>query len=122
MRWILKSDKSFLDFLHSEKMKGKWILIALVAGLFIFTGSLGIGESDRVEENLDDRVAEICSMTEGVGECRVMVTYTDSGDVFGVAILCQGAESPVVRERLTSLICSVFGIGSNRVEILKISE
>lgn len=118
----MKSDKSFLDFLHSEKMKGKWILIALVAGLFIFTGSLGIGESDRVEENLDDRVAEICSMTEGVGECRVMVTYTDSGDVFGVAILCQGAESPVVRERLTSLICSVFGIGSNRVEILKISE
>ena len=79
-------------------------------------------DEPRKTAELDERVAEICSMTEGVGDCRVMITYTDSGDVFGVAILCEGAESAQVRDRLTSLICSVFGIGSHRVEILKITD
>ena len=61
---------------------------------------------------------------EGVGECRVMMTYyPDSNEerVYAVLVLCEGAESPDVRERITSLCCSLYGIGSHRVEIQKLN-
>ena len=51
-----------------------------------------------------------------------MITYSGDGEVYAVAVLCDGAESALVRERLTSLVCSLFGVGANRVEILKIKE
>ena len=65
----------------------------------------------------------MCSMTEGVGECRVMITYSADGkSVYGVAVLCEGAESPEVRANVTELLASLFGIGANRISILKIDK
>ena len=70
----------------------------------------------------EERVAEMCSLIEGVGECRVMMTYGGEGEVYAVLVLCEGAESARVRGDLTSLICSLYGIGSHRVEIFLLNE
>ena len=51
-----------------------------------------------------------------------MINYNEDGDVFGVIILCEGAESVTVRERLSDLLSSLYGIGANRISILKIRE
>lgn len=118
----MKLDKSLRELLMSGG-RTRWIIvIALCALILIVLGSLGAGEKKENSENLEERVAEMCSLTEGVGDCRVMITYSGDGEVYAVAVLCDGAESALVRERLTSLVCSLFGVGANRVEILKIKE
>nr|MBE6545331.1 hypothetical protein [Oscillospiraceae bacterium] len=112
----MKSDKALLDFLSSFGKQGKLALILLLGLGLILIGSLSLGGGDKATGE-EERVAEMCSLIEGVGECRVMMTYRDEGEVFAVLVLCEGAESARVREDLTSLICSLYGIGSHRVEI-----
>ena len=105
--------------------KGKALQIAFIAVLaliLILIGSVGGENKEETGENLESKVAQMCSMTEGVGDCSVMITYTSEGEVYAVAVLCDGAESVVVREKITSLMCSLFGVGANRVEILKIKK
>lgn len=115
-------DKSFKDFLKTKGRKAPLMIVALLAALLILLGGLGVGERNDGKAELEERVAEMCAMTEGVGDCRVMITYTPDGEVYAVALLCQGGDSAPVREKLTSMMCALFGVGSNRVEILKIKE
>ena len=64
-------------------------------------------------------------MIDGVGECRVMMTYRDregEDSVYAVTILCDGAGSVNVRRDLTEMVCSLYGIGRNRVEIFLLNE
>lgn len=119
----MKSDNTFLSFLGSGGASVKIAVIAIaIVGLLLVSGIFGGADGERVSEDLDDRLAEMCSMTEGVGECRVMISYADDGEsVSAVAVLCEGAESAEVRARLVSMISSLFGIGSNRISVLKIS-
>ena len=115
----MKSDKSFRDFVKESKS-------ILIIGVLIFCGLLFIliGSFEKQEKSLDeeDRLAEMCSMIDGVGECRVMITYEDESRVSAVLILCSGAESVVVRSNLTEAVCALYGIGSNRVEIFSLNE
>lgn len=118
------SDKSFRDFLGSGSYAVKVGIVAILALVLILVGSPGSGAESKDATSEEERLAEICSLAEGVGECRVMVTYREvdgESEVYAVAVLCQGAESPNVRERITSLICSLYGIGAHRVEIVKIN-
>lgn len=39
--------------------------------------------------------------------------------VRGVAVVCQGADQPIVREEITNTVVSVLGISTNRVNIAK---
>ena len=118
----MSSDKGFLSLFLKEK--GRFSLIILFVGvLLILIGSISGGGSDKEAlPTLEERVGDICSMTEGVGECRVMITYESDGEtVYGVAVLCEGAGSDSVEAEITDLLCSLFGIGANRISILKIN-
>ena len=115
----LKFDKGILDFFGSQ---GRAMKIGglLLLGLFlIFVAGLSTAEPTVNEPTSDQRIAEMCSLMDGVGECRVMMTYHpgDESRVYAVLVLCEGAESPSVREKITSLFTSLYGIGSHRVEI-----
>lgn len=120
---ILKSNKSFLDFLRSQR--GLWrVGVVLVLGLvlLLLSGILRGCSPDTVptEAGLEEKTAEACSSIESVGRCRVMITYGEEGDVFAVAVLCEGAENDSVRADVVRLCTSLFGIGANRVSVLKI--
>ena len=118
----LNLDKRIAQIFENKGKVLQIAFLAILALILIFIGSVGNEKTDETDENLEDRVAQMCSMTEGVGDCTVMITYTSDGDIYAVAVLCDGAESVAVRERVTSLICSLFGVGANRVEILKIKK
>ncbi len=128
MKWGLEnvrsrsdSDSSFRSFLNLGGVAPKAAIILAVGFLLIILGSLNVGAPKSVGE--EDRIAEICAVTEGVGECRVMVTYSSDGDsVYAVAVLCEGAESAEVRGRITEMICSLYGIGAHRVSVMKLSQ
>ena len=95
----------------------------LVIGLLLILLSGVPSEKQAEIHTEEDRVAEMCSLIEGVGECRVMMTYKNStDDVYAVLVICEGGESVTVREKITSLFCSLYGIGAHRVEIQRLSN
>lgn len=119
-----KSEKGFLDFLSSVKPSFKIGAVLLVGLLLILLSGLG-GERTVETADEEERLAEMCSLIEGVGECRVMMTYrpdTEEQQVYAVLVLCEGGDSVSVRERITSLFCSLYGIGSHRVEIQRLAD
>ena len=110
------SDKSFFEFLKTKRTSPMLLLPILALSLLLIGGT---GQKAEAPKDLEERTAELCSGISGVGECRVMITYRDD-EVFAVAILCQGADDIRVQRDLTSLICSLYGIGAHRVEILSL--
>ena len=46
----------------------------------------------------------------------------ETDEVFSVAVICEGADDVSVRARLTELITSLYGIGANRVSIVKLEK
>ena len=125
--WKLKSDKGFLGFLSADSGAAKLVGLMIIGLILILIGSFGTRMSAKSEQTVtaEERVAQMCSNMEGVGECRVMMTFTPDGDgdeVYAVLVLCEGADSVIVRERITSLFTSIYGIGSHRVEIQRLSS
>ncbi len=119
----LKSDSSFREFLSQGKTP--WLVLLLVVGLgLILLGGTRSTEKSAEETGAEQRAAEMCALMDGVGECRVMMTFYPEEEtrVYGVLVLCEGAESVAVREKITSLFCSLYGIGAHRVEIQKLKK
>lgn len=111
--------KSELQKFISERKAGLLpLLIIPVAVLLIVLGS---GEKEVSERTPGDELAAVCSEMEGVGECRVMVTYRE-GEVYAVAVICEGAESLKTKEKIIELVTSIYGIGSNRVTVQKLGS
>ena len=108
-----------------------WIsALALGLGLLIliFAGGDDSGSATGLsaEEQIESRLEELCSSIDGVGRCRVMVScvyeYQGYGrepslQVVSVAIVCRGGDRAEVRQALTELVRSLYGIGSNRISI-----
>lgn len=112
------SDNGAFAFLRSHGSLVKVGAIFLFGVLLIILGGAWQSEP-RESSGLDTELSELCSSVAGVGECEVMVTYSEGGEVYAVAILCEGADSAAVRESLVDIVGSLFGIGSNRISIVK---
>lgn len=117
----LKSDKSFLDFLRSGGGGVKLWIILLVGAVLILIGSIGTTQKESTAD-IEERVGEMCSLADGVGRCEVMLTYGENGEVASALVLCEGGDSPSVRARVTDIVSSLFGIGTHRIEVVKISK
>ena len=92
---------------------------------------------DEYKERIESEVASLCSSVEGVGRCRVFITFergeqtvykgsavleTKPPRVQGVTVVCRGAESDNIKSQLTEMMCALFDVGSNRVAILKLNS
>ena len=118
--WKLKSVGEIREFLLGDNNR-IWLVSLMILGLILILIGNNSTENTAVTQTEEMRVGEMCAMMDGVGECRVMMTYRpDSNEVYAVLVLCDGAESASVRERITSLFTSLYGIGSHRVEIEKL--
>ena len=101
--------------------KNKWVALTallLLLGVLLMSLPEGGGASSLDEES---RVAELCCGIDGVGRCSVMLNIKE-GEVISAAVLCEGADSPSVESQVKELISSLYGIGYNRISVLKISE
>ena len=121
--WKLKSVGEIREFLFGEGNRIWLVGLVLLGLILILIGNEQTGEKIAVTQTEEMRATEMCAMMDGVGDCRVMMTYRpDSDEVYAVLVLCDGAESVAVRERITSLFTSLYGIGSHRVEIEKLNK
>ena len=111
----------------TELGKRRAVLLLLVAGIvcmLIAAIPAGTDGTASTEEQIEERLEQMCSALDGVGKCRVMVTCTYSDARYGsqsrptvqsVAVVCKRGDRPEVRSAVTELIVSLYGIGSNRV-------
>jgi hypothetical protein len=105
------------------------IILAVVVGVLLIAVSAFGSDGAKAEgDEVEERIEAMCSSLVGVGECRVMVTYSTEGTRYGastqsrvesVAVVCRGADRASVRAEITSMISALFGIGSNRIFISK---
>ena len=145
MRFIRVLDKGIMKYIKENK---RIILIALFAlvGVFfvIISTSFGGNESAEPEVSLDEykelleaEIESLCSDVDGVGRCRVFITFergvqdTYKGSniieskpprVLGVTVVCSGGDRDVVKRSVSEMICALFDIGYNRVAVLKLNS
>ena len=119
-----KSDSSFLSFIKADGRNklGIWAILLVGALLILIGVSTPSTKDDELNSDTAQALAEICSQVEGVGECRVMLTYGDDGEVTAALVLCEGADLPAVKARVVSMVSTLFGIGTHRIEVVKISK
>ena len=135
-----------MDFIKKNK-KALGVVLLLLLGIFllIFSSidpslSEGAESVDSLEEyksRLEAELGELCSSVNGVGRCRVTVTFERGEErvykgstlieskppkVMGVTVVCKGADSDLVRAELVSMMSALFDIGSNRIAVLKLNS
>ncbi len=121
----MKTDRDFITFLKGL-LKGKrlifFIIVLSLAVFLLFFTSEGEEKEEADLNDTEARIEALCSTVDGVGECRVMVTFADDSEsrVFSVAVVCEGGDSVRVRAALTELITSMYGIGAHRVSVMKL--
>ena len=111
--------------------------VILLLGLGLLLVFFGITGSEREESSAvsaateDERIASLCSSLAGVGECRAAVHYKKESTGFGkeestviegIAVVCEGGDSYEVKERITALLSSLYGIGANRISVEKMGK
>ena len=101
---------------------GKYAALIVIGVLLLFVSTLGGEVSEASPETEEERLEAVCSSIDGVGRCRVMVNYGEGGEVYAVAVLCEGADTVRVRESIVDLFSSLYGIGSNRISILRLGD
>ena len=127
MRCHLKLDKGFLKYIKEKKDVTKVAIVIALGLILIFLGGRSEKTSSVTEISAEDRISAVCSGVDGVGECKVYLYYSendkknDTEKIESVIVVCEGADSVDVRLRLTKMLSSFFGIGSNRVRIEKMS-
>ncbi len=106
-------------FTFIKKNRGYLALLALLlVGILLMTLPIGGAEGERDEE---ERLAELCASIDGVGRCSVLLNVRD-GEVVSAAVLCEGAENLEAVSDVKALISSLYGIGYNKISVLKLSE
>lgn len=120
--------------------------IALIIAIFLFSISgereknaqdnpsqeALVSEIDQYEQKLEERVKEIVSKIQGVGDIHVMITLEKTEEslygkrdssvsatltptVKGAVVVCSGSKNAVVKEKVTEAVCKALGISAARV-------
>lgn len=138
-----------MELKFPEKLRGvqkflerwKYLLLLAAAGLLMLSfpvrektdvPAAAFAEAETPE--LETQMEQILSQVEGAGRVRVMLTQRNGGvttyqsamvssvgapDYRGAVIVCEGAQSADVRLSLVRAVCSLTGLGSDRVTVLK---
>lgn len=134
---------NLLSYLKRDKKRFIIILAALVCAalMLLSLNSGGNNESsdglESYREDLEGEIASLCKTIDGVGRCRVKVTFSEGESrqyrsstlisssppkVLGVAVVCDGGGNDEVRRAVVDCMTSLFDIGSNRVCVLQMKK
>ena len=111
------SENLLIPFIKRKKTV-IFLALLLLLGVILMLIPTESGKEGRDEEM---RVSELCAGVAGVGRCSVMLNIKE-GEIVSAAVLCDGADSPRVESEIKELLSSLYGIGYNRISVLKISE
>ncbi len=95
----------------------RYPLLILLLGIALMLLPSGRAAAQRHEtsDGEEQRLEELLSAVEGVGECRALLSES------GVVIVCRGADSAQVRLEILRAVGSYTGFGSDKITILKLA-
>lgn len=136
--------KKLKRLISDEKIK-KIILICGIIGIILIflssfielpkdNSSMGVAE---YKEYIQNSVTQILSKVEGVGDCSVLLTIENSVEgvylqnsstktkeiepiIRGVVVACDGADDPVVVNRVSEIVTKALGVSSAKVCVTKL--
>lgn len=112
-------------------------LIILLALLFLtFAYSAESWNGDKRMTQLETRISQALSQTEGAGNVRVVIRtvkpaqqskamtgYNTQDEIpCGAVAVVQGGSDPLVRLKLTNALCALLGLHASQVEIVGMNE
>ena len=108
-------EKKLVDIISQVKGAGKVRAVVTVGS----SGEYVYAENTKKENDSDSMSedSEIVIYESQNGADAGLVISIKSPSVIGVAIVCEGGESSVVKAEITKLVTSLFGIGSDRVYV-----
>ena len=101
-------------------------LIAIVLlGLFLLmlpSASGGQKSAKADYSDKEEKLSEVLSEIDGVGQCRVLLRENGKNDKGGALVVCDGASDPGVCLKVKNAVAAYTGLGSNRIVILKSTQ
>lgn len=120
------------------KIKGikhiKIIICVLIAAIIMLIyGSLTTGKNSTADtkseptggadiknvsysEN-EEKLADILSRIEGIGQTKVMISYSDNDAVCGVIVVAEGADNPLAEWKIRHAVQTALKIDYHSVEV-----
>jgi len=108
-------EEKLVDIISQVKGAGKVSAVVTVgsSGEYVYAENIKKeNDSDSMSED-----SEIVIYESQNGTDAGLVISIKSPDIIGVAIVCEGGESSVVKAEITKLVTSLYGIGSDRVYV-----
>jgi len=113
--------RKVLNFVNDNK---KIIIVVILIIVLVGTIYLLNGKSKKAEQTAgtaassptEVRLTSILSSIDGVGATNVMVNESD-GKISGVVIVCEGADSIIVRNDILNAVSTALNIEKNIIAI-----
>lgn len=107
--------------------KNQWLILLLVGILLVViaiptkSGSeeKGIVDSKNWSTSeTEQRLENILSQMQGIGEVHVMITYKQENEVEGVVVVAEGGEQGVTVQKITEVVRALFDVDSHKIKVI----
>ena len=107
--------------------KNQWLILLLVGILLVViaiptkSGTEEKGVVDSKEwstSETEQRLENILSQMQGIGEVHVMITYRQENEVEGVVVVAEGGEQGVIVQKITEVVRALFDVDSHKIKVI----
>lgn len=133
-----KTDKIRLIWTKIMQIKNiKLIIAALLVAIIMLSYGINaskrkststvVTESKKITETKKDtgidytdeeeKLADILSLVDGVGETKVLITYNTSQEINGVIVVAEGAENPLTEWKIRHAVQTALKVDYHSVEV-----
>ena len=107
--------------------KNQWLILLLVGILLVViaiptkSGTEEKGVVDSKEwstSETEQRLENILSQMQGIGEVHVMITYKQDNQVEGVVVVAEGGEQGVIVQKITEVVRALFDVNSHKIKVI----
>lgn len=107
-------EERLVSVISSVKGAGKTQVMVTVASL----GEYVYAENEKTDINADSTSSDTeIVVFEQDGDDTGLILTVKSPEVRGVAVVCEGGDSSVIKAEIINLVTSLFGIGSDKVYV-----
>lgn len=94
--------------------------LALLAAVYAVFFASSASDAEAKYSDEETRLCSVLSEIEGVG--KVSVIINSEGESVGVVVVCQGADSILVRSEIISAVRIATGATGDNIQIYKMNE
>ena len=107
--------------------KNQWLILLLV-GILLVVIAIPTKSSSEEKSVVDSknwstseteqRLENILSQMQGIGEVHVMITYRQENEVEGVVVVAEGGEQGVIVQKITEVVRALFDVDSHKIKVI----